>query len=820
MTIPHEYDDEYGEWNLHSYHNSTLYDDPDYIASDADYQLPLLSTIGRGPRGAGVTVREIIDDDSYRLAFVSDLTNEAFATTPNLDPGHIEVSYPNHEPQDGEVFHMDIDHVRGGVTVSHDEIPLAPGAHGSRIYLSEREYDVDDGKTYIASVDELIHYGLRAYTGKPVPRPMDVVAFTLNEGTNKLLAFGTIEAVKDDQVVFTSRTKVGLPVPTIGSNGHWFVDGSDTGIEAQGPKGDKGEPGYKGDKGDKGERGKQGLPGMQGPKGADGLPAKVEIGNVETLAPGSSASVSRTHDPLTNTSTLNFGIPEGVAGKAINIRGGIWKYQDLPAYDDTPVNDAFIVFDGDKQFDLYVRGQQPVQAELGGPWTVVENWQGRPGSGVHFVQPPYELAGEVGGTVSIPASEGSLCFVPSDYIADDDIVFDALNRIGIIGSAEDSSGAYVITTKYVPAGNARLQCGLTLNQDPAEPSDPSDPASPKVQQDIVSSGYYKAYVPKDMMTLDDGRRAWLLITFYDQYHAALIELDADDDSWHNAPMTFSNADAQVELYDSHDIFMRILYATESDMLAIFEDYDATGTIKYNEIRYADTYLLETLDMDIVNYYDTIKWSEVEGKPDAVINSDIEAMYRVDEANLNREVYAIHLYLDDIPGSNLYSRLKAKSPRISLMSLKNGTGSLHGTITVASITRENDRVKIVLSGSNVNIPLDRNDMCLSMTYWPDDIVSKTIRVGYHTFPEVPVSWTDVAGKPLESIDTSSADSLLKVENGILKSSATWNDVTGKPFDSVDTSSADSLLKVENGSLRAVSKLEVATPAETLSYLGLQ
>lgn len=48
------------------------------------------------------------------------------------------------------------------------------------------------------------------------------------------------------------------PVVTIGANGHWFIDGNDTGINAQGEKGDKGDEGAKGDTGDKGETGEKG----------------------------------------------------------------------------------------------------------------------------------------------------------------------------------------------------------------------------------------------------------------------------------------------------------------------------------------------------------------------------------------------------------------------------------------------------------------------------------------------------------------------------------------------------------------------------------
>ncbi len=64
------------------------------------------------------------------------------------------------------------------------------------------------------------------------------------------------------------------PVITIGDNGNWYVDGTDTGIAATGAKGDKGdkgdtgETGAKGDKGDKGDAGESGADGKDGVDGS------------------------------------------------------------------------------------------------------------------------------------------------------------------------------------------------------------------------------------------------------------------------------------------------------------------------------------------------------------------------------------------------------------------------------------------------------------------------------------------------------------------------------------------------------------------------
>lgn len=57
--------------------------------------------------------------------------------------------------------------------------------------------------------------------------------------------------------------------PHIGSNGHWYLGSTDTGVKAQGADGQAGAPGEKGDKGDKGDPGADGAPGHTPVKGTD-----------------------------------------------------------------------------------------------------------------------------------------------------------------------------------------------------------------------------------------------------------------------------------------------------------------------------------------------------------------------------------------------------------------------------------------------------------------------------------------------------------------------------------------------------------------------
>ena len=73
--------------------------------------------------------------------------------------------------------------------------------------------------------------------------------------------------------------------PTIGENGNWFLDGTDTGKPsrgATGAKGDKGETGVTGPAGPKGDPGAKGDIGPQGPQGPQG--PKGETGAVDITA--------------------------------------------------------------------------------------------------------------------------------------------------------------------------------------------------------------------------------------------------------------------------------------------------------------------------------------------------------------------------------------------------------------------------------------------------------------------------------------------------------------------------------------------------------
>lgn len=445
--IPHDHTGCMGIPDLVSHGNSRPYIEPDFTATECDDQLPAISTIGRGPRGRGITIAGVeVDEDTFKFSIVEDENGETVYQTPNLSAGVIKVSAKPERPVAGETVVMDFTVTRDGKsTVTH--IPIPAGSTGSRIFMCSVDLGKPMGRGYAYQTDisTLMHYGRNnsQWKSMPIPRVNDVVIFTLDGR----LAFGTIEAVEDGKVFFTSQIDFDvLQSMEIDDAGNWVVGGIPTGKPARGPKGDKGDPGEDGRDGAPGPQGKDGLRGPQGPQGAtgapgeDGKPAIMEIGKVEeTKTP--TVKITRT-DAIGNKFTVDFGLPRGADGKSVDIQGGIYTTDQLPAFDDTPVNRAFIVKDDDNQFDLYIRGFEPVIAEDGGPWTVVEDWQGVQGFSVRYL---VSLTIPSEGVLRIPANTATTAFQDPRFIIDGDLAIDKAGTVGIIGSSVDNSGDYTVT---------------------------------------------------------------------------------------------------------------------------------------------------------------------------------------------------------------------------------------------------------------------------------------------------------------------------------------------------------------------------------------
>lgn len=471
MTRPHDYYEGDGVPRFASKCNDRPYIQPDYLANAAGMQLPLVSTLGRGPRGAGIQVVEKKNaDGELVLEFVSDLTGETGYTTPNLSAGELTVDAQPTDPVAGDTVDMVV-RIKRGTAISESHVKIPSGAHGARCYLVGDVVTRNSDDTYQVSVEDLTIYGKKSWPSKPAPRVNDYVAFSwvAKEGDFAGLGFGTIEAVESGQVVYTGRAFMKSPVPEIGDNGNWHVNGVDTGIQAQGPQGDKGDPGKPGKPGEsiKGDPGEPGKPGKPGDPGKPGLPAIIEKIEVESIAQGEEATAEITHRITDNTYDILLKIPrgaDGLPGNPFDLQNGIWTKDTLPDFDETEVGKAFVVDDGDGQRDLYVRGSVPYEAEDGGPWAVVENWEGADGLSAalrSITVEAIELTGEPSATVSpVPGStknEYDMNFqLPVKYEIATDTRLGVVKVSDVISPAKETGNIDITDTGLIQVANISI----------------------------------------------------------------------------------------------------------------------------------------------------------------------------------------------------------------------------------------------------------------------------------------------------------------------------------------------------------------------------
>ena len=421
---PHDYYDEEHDYPFkRAMGHPQDYLEPDILGSESDAALPIISTLGAGPQGRGIYAQPWSNPSlgQWGFAIYSDDTNEVLAQSPNLLPGHIAVEQDKHHMVAGEPNILHIHYFRDG-NEHIEDIVLNPGSDGTRIYFNPNivtDWDPDDVSTHT----RLLHFSeldkcdpCANHHSLPDPRVDDIV---IGFATNKNACYLTIGIIEfsnldhdpnyDYDAIYVIHTVYPWLLPVVGENGNWFYNGQDLGIKAQGPKGDKGDPGKTPEVSIKG--GSWYIDGIdtgwpsQGPRGPEGhTPAVGANGNWYVDGrdtgysskgikgdPGPEGPMPRlTIDPKTGNWLINgedsgFNA-RGEDGFAFDLQYNYYVLgkDELPDYDNAPYGYAFVVYDEDPElaenrFDLYYKGRVPVASEDGGPWVVVENWQGRTG---------------------------------------------------------------------------------------------------------------------------------------------------------------------------------------------------------------------------------------------------------------------------------------------------------------------------------------------------------------------------------------------------------------------------------------------------------
>lgn len=234
MPVPHDFYSPYSdEPRLHNRHHSRPYIEPDWQAHAAGHQLPVLSTIGRGPRGYGMHLANYSEDgNGYQFDIISDDPNAEPFTVGPIPTGEIEVA-----TEGGKLvlitneFYVD-DSGQRKVKKVRTKVDLPQAEDGTRIFLV-KDSDTPRYKTrddlYQIPWTDLYYYNnqnTQRENAIPEPRVEDLVMFTVysDEDTMQLeVAYGFFASLDGIDNVLVKAVEY---LPTI-----------------KGDKGDKGDPG-------------------------------------------------------------------------------------------------------------------------------------------------------------------------------------------------------------------------------------------------------------------------------------------------------------------------------------------------------------------------------------------------------------------------------------------------------------------------------------------------------------------------------------------------------------------------------------------------
>ncbi|MDD6469166.1 MAG: InlB B-repeat-containing protein [Bacilli bacterium] len=166
------------------------------------------------------------------------------------------------------------------------------------------------------------------------------------------------------------------PVITIGANGHWFIDGVDSNVSAEGAKGETGPQGPAGDKGDTGATGPQGPAGEKGDTGEQGEPGTPGSSFLSGLT-NPSDSEGRDGDTYLNITTGDiFKKNDGFWEKMGNMKGGDSTSSTFLSGDRTPTADE------GKDGDVYLNTlTKEMYVKVNGVWVLQGYLNGVPGEG-------------------------------------------------------------------------------------------------------------------------------------------------------------------------------------------------------------------------------------------------------------------------------------------------------------------------------------------------------------------------------------------------------------------------------------------------------
>lgn len=213
-----------------------------WMANNCDGQLPILSTVGRGPKGESMTVRQKETEDGVVLEFVSDIDGKVLYTTPNLSFGELSIVQDPSDPTPGQDSTLTITVVKDGETVQTATLKLPRAIRGTAVFsCTEPQTRSSSGRYTLQRSTIVFNNVLREdiMVG-------DLVFIQIRENYGNNAALGVISSFDENTVTILVRNEYDTKAPWIGPNGNWYIGKTDTGTSASGTPG---ETPYIGDNG-------------------------------------------------------------------------------------------------------------------------------------------------------------------------------------------------------------------------------------------------------------------------------------------------------------------------------------------------------------------------------------------------------------------------------------------------------------------------------------------------------------------------------------------------------------------------------------------
>ncbi len=170
----------------------------DRVVRDDTVNLPLVSTIGLGPRGKGVYADTLVDENNeFKFVFKDWDTDQVVFSSPNLSSGRIFV--------EDNILYVD----RGG-SVTRFPLEIEPGEPGGRIFTCTTTLSRARGDLYAVNVTDLNLYNKTSYPSRPDPREGDAVFFNVSKGSSTWIGVGCVMEFNPStgEVVFYGATYI------------------------------------------------------------------------------------------------------------------------------------------------------------------------------------------------------------------------------------------------------------------------------------------------------------------------------------------------------------------------------------------------------------------------------------------------------------------------------------------------------------------------------------------------------------------------------------------------------------------------------------